>query len=98
LPRKPLKLYGGGALPPDRAAQTSSWILRALLCVVDQLGDRHPQVTLSVYQQIVATWRGPGLYGNLTACGEKLTKHIVGVADRTLPCGCGVPLFDRAWF
>jgi rare lipoprotein A len=51
-----------------------------------------PQVTLSVYQQIVATWHGPGLYGNRTACGEKLTKHIVGVADRTLPCGTPVTI------
>jgi rare lipoprotein A len=51
-----------------------------------------PQVTLSVYQPVVATWYGPGFYGNRTACGEKLTRHIVGVADRTLPCGTPVTL------
>jgi rare lipoprotein A len=49
-----------------------------------------PQVTLSVYKQIVATWYGPGFYGHRTACGERLTRHIVGVADRTLPCGTPV--------
>ena len=49
-----------------------------------------PQVTLSVYQPVVATWYGPGFYGNRTACGEKLTRSIVGVADRTLPCGTPV--------
>ena len=33
------------------------------------------------------SWYGPGLYGNGTACGQKLTKELVGVAHRTLPCG-----------
>jgi rare lipoprotein A (peptidoglycan hydrolase) len=33
------------------------------------------------------SWFGPGLYGNGTACGKKLTKDLVGVAHRTLPCG-----------
>lgn len=51
-----------------------------------------PQVTLSVYAQVLASWYGPGLYGNRTACGEKLTRYIVGVADRTLPCGTAVTL------
>jgi rare lipoprotein A len=51
-----------------------------------------PEVALAVYQQVVATWYGPGFYGNRTACGEKLTKQIVGIADRTLPCGTPVSL------
>jgi rare lipoprotein A len=51
-----------------------------------------PQVTLSVYTQVLASWYGPGLYGNRTACGEKLTTSIVGIADRTLPCGTAVTL------
>jgi hypothetical protein len=33
------------------------------------------------------SWFGPGLYGNGTACGQKMTKTLVGVAHRTLPCG-----------
>jgi hypothetical protein len=33
------------------------------------------------------SWYGPGLYGNGTACGQTLTKTLVGVAHRTLPCG-----------
>ena len=33
------------------------------------------------------SWYGPGLYGNGTACGKTLTKGLVGVAHRTLPCG-----------
>lgn len=33
------------------------------------------------------SWYGPGLYGNGTACGFKMTKGLVGVAHRSLPCG-----------
>jgi rare lipoprotein A (peptidoglycan hydrolase) len=37
-----------------------------------------------------ATWYGPGLYGNHTACGRLLTVRTVGVAHRNLPCGTKV--------
>ncbi|MGA2756346.1 MAG: septal ring lytic transglycosylase RlpA family protein [Solirubrobacteraceae bacterium] len=51
-----------------------------------------PQATLAVYQEVFASWYGPGFYGNRTACGEKLTRSMVGIADRTLPCGTAVSL------
>lgn len=35
----------------------------------------------------IATWFGPGFYGQETACGQTMTPKIVGVASRTLPCG-----------
>jgi rare lipoprotein A len=35
----------------------------------------------------IATWFGPGFYGQVTACGQMLTPAVVGVANRTLPCG-----------
>jgi rare lipoprotein A len=35
----------------------------------------------------IATWFGPGFYGKKTACGQTLTPSVVGVANRTLPCG-----------
>lgn len=35
----------------------------------------------------IATWFGPGFYGQTTACGQTMTPVIVGVASRTLPCG-----------
>ncbi len=38
-------------------------------------------------KQTVATWYGPGFYGHTTACGQKLTPKLVGLASRTLPCG-----------
>ena len=35
----------------------------------------------------LATWFGPGFYGQQTACGQVLVPSLVGVANRTLPCG-----------
>ena len=37
-----------------------------------------------------ATWYGPGLYGNRTACGQILQPGTIGVAHRSLPCGTAV--------
>jgi hypothetical protein len=39
-----------------------------------------------------ATWYGPGLYGNHTACGQTLRPGTIGVAHRSLPCGATVKL------
>ena len=35
----------------------------------------------------IATWFGPGFYGQRTACGQMLTPAVIGVANRTLRCG-----------
>jgi hypothetical protein len=35
----------------------------------------------------IVTWYGPGFYGNRTACGQRYTRTIIGVAHRTLACG-----------
>ncbi|MGZ5340808.1 MAG: septal ring lytic transglycosylase RlpA family protein [Solirubrobacterales bacterium] len=37
-----------------------------------------------------ATWYGPGLWGNRTACGGPLSPTVVGVAHKRLPCGTQV--------
>jgi rare lipoprotein A (peptidoglycan hydrolase) len=34
-----------------------------------------------------ASWYGPGMYGNKTACGQTLRPDTVGVAHKKLPCG-----------
>jgi rare lipoprotein A len=43
--------------------------------------------TPSTHPSGIATWFGPGFYGKQTACGQTLTPAVVGVANRTLPCG-----------
>ena len=42
-----------------------------------------------------ATWYGPGLYGNHTACGQILRPGTIGVAHRNLPCGTTVKFVYR---
>ena len=36
------------------------------------------------------SWYGPGLIGHGTACGKTLTRTLLGVAHRSLPCGTPV--------
>ncbi len=50
---------------------------------------------VNVYRPAAASYYGPGLYGNGTACGKTLTPSTVGVAHRTLPCGAQVTLRYR---
>ena len=38
------------------------------------------------------SWYGPGFYGSGTACGQRYSKTILGVAHKTLPCGTRVTL------
>ncbi len=62
-----------------------------------------------VFRKSRASWYGPGLFGNKTACGQTLTPRMVGVAHKTLPCGTMVtfhygdesidaPVIDRGPF
>ena len=43
----------------------------------------------------LATWYGPGFFGNGTACGQTLTQDTWGIAHRTLPCGTLVTLSHK---
>ncbi|HLH64094.1 MAG TPA: septal ring lytic transglycosylase RlpA family protein [Solirubrobacteraceae bacterium] len=52
-------------------------------------------MTINVYRRAFATLYGPGLYGRLTACGERLRRTTIGVANRTLPCGTQVAIYYR---
>jgi rare lipoprotein A len=42
-----------------------------------------------------ASWYGPGLWGNTTACGQTLRPQTMGVAHKTLPCGTTVKFVWR---
>jgi peptidoglycan lytic transglycosylase len=56
---------------------------------------RSRSTRVNVYRPATASYYGPGLYGNGTACGRTLTPSTVGVAHRTLPCGTRVTLRYR---
>jgi peptidoglycan lytic transglycosylase len=47
---------------------------------------------LNVYRYALASWYGPGLYGNSLACGGTLTPGTIGVAHKYLPCGTKLTL------
>ena len=56
-------------------------------------GSAPPRV--AAHKTGIATWFGPGFYGQRTACGQTLTPAVVGVANRTLPCGTLVTVSYR---
>lgn len=51
---------------------------------------------LTIDGVVVASWYGPGFYGNRTACGQVYTPDIHGVAHRTLPCGTRIRIVSPA--
>lgn len=50
---------------------------------------------VTVYRPALASWYGPGLYGNALGCGGTLTPSTIGVAHKTLPCGTKLRLRYR---
>jgi rare lipoprotein A len=48
---------------------------------------RASAIKRKIHKTAIATWFGPGFYGQRTACGQTLTPTVIGVANRTLPCG-----------
>ena len=73
-----------------RARRTGQFQLRAVVTGEASSASVSPELPLTVYRGAVATWYGPGFYGNTTACGLELTRELVGVAHRRLPCGTNV--------
>lgn len=74
--------YSGFDDAPSGAINTSKWGLER---------DRTPnQMTLAYAMTGVASWYGPGFYGNLTANGETYRPGTFTVAHRSLPFGTRV--------
>jgi rare lipoprotein A len=49
----------------------------------------------NVYRRALASWYGPGLYGNPLGCGGRLHRGTIGVAHKSLPCGSRITLRHR---
>jgi rare lipoprotein A len=54
-----------------------------------------PELAITVHRKAIATWYGPGFYGRRTACGQRMSRTLLGVAHRKLPCGTPVSLLYR---
>jgi rare lipoprotein A len=50
---------------------------------------------VTVYRSAKATWYGPGFFGRKTACGTRMSRGLVGVAHKRLPCGTPVEVFYK---
>ena len=75
---------------PGRVGRYSVRVAAGANAVSAGSGDRVGQVT--VFRPAVASWFGPGLYGNGLACGGTLTPSTLGVAHRTFACGSKLTL------
>jgi len=51
-----------------------------------------PIAKVTVYRAAMATFYGPGFFGQQTACGQVLAPDMHGVAHKKLPCGTLVAL------
>jgi rare lipoprotein A len=79
-----------------RASHTGTMRLRVHFGGTRELqSDRRLGGTARVYRRAVASWYGPGFYGQHLACGGTLTAGMLGVAHKSLPCGTKVTLHYR---
>ena len=76
-----------------RTDQTGRFNVRAVVMPPPgqaQAASATPEIAVTVYRPATATWYGPGFYGRRTACGLKMTRALLGVAHKKLPCGTQV--------
>lgn len=86
---------GGAFLARWRPNVAGRFTLRAVTLAA---GSAHaataaPTAQITVFRRARVTWYGPGFYGRRTACGQRMSRTLAGVAHRTLPCGTPVELF-----
>jgi rare lipoprotein A len=77
-----------------QANHIGRFAIRALLQSTSaQAAATTPSLTTTVYRPSKATEYGPGFYGRKTACGQRLRKGMIGLANRTLRCGESVAIY-----
>lgn len=54
-----------------------------------------PTSAIAIFPRTSATWFGPGFYGKKTYCGNRMSRGLLGVAHKTLPCGTRVEIFHN---
>lgn len=54
-----------------------------------------PTSPIAIFPRTSATWFGPGFYGKRTYCGNRMSRGLLGVAHKKLPCGTRVEIFHN---
>ena len=54
-----------------------------------------PELAITVHRSAVATWFGPGFYGRRTACGQQMSRSLLGVAHKRMRCGTQVAVLYK---
>jgi hypothetical protein len=87
----------GSYLARWRARLVGQHRIRAVLQSASQAtaASASPELGITVHRPAVATWYGPGFYGHRTACGVKMSRTLLGVAHKTLPCGTKVAVLYK---
>jgi peptidoglycan hydrolase-like protein with peptidoglycan-binding domain len=86
---------GGKTFASPTAATVREFQQREGLTRTGEADSRTQRKLVRSMDRDVATWYGPGLYGNRTACGQTLEPKTVGVAHKHLPCGTKVTFSYR---
>ena len=87
---------GGSFAATWRPSHSGQMTLRATITGAQALSaTAAPSVSVTVYRRSTATLYGPGFYGHRTACGQRLRRWTVGVANRTLPCGTPIQIYYK---
>jgi rare lipoprotein A (peptidoglycan hydrolase) len=98
LPRHALALLLVGAALALTAVPAQATPTGGASTVAANLAQSGAGIAFTPMRSAGATWYGPGLYGNRTACGQTLRPHTVGVAHRSLPCGTPVRFAHRGHY
>jgi peptidoglycan lytic transglycosylase len=87
----------GSYLARWRAKLVGEHRIRAVLQATSEASaaNASPELSITVHRPAVATWYGPGFYGRRTACGVRMSRTLLGVAHKTLPCGTKVAVLYK---
>jgi rare lipoprotein A len=88
----------GSFSAPWTVDRVGLFAMRAVLtapAAVQAAAVQAPLTPITGYRPGMATFFGPGLYGRRTACGQRLTRRLRGIAHRSLPCGSLVEVVYR---
>jgi hypothetical protein len=89
--------HDGSYLARWRAKLVGEHRIRAVLQATSDASaaSASPELSITVHRPAVATWYGPGFYGHKTACGVKMSRTLLGVAHKKLPCGTEVAVLYK---